>query len=278
MDNDCLKGVKILLDTAQAVVIGAGAGLSTAGGLVYSGERFLKYFGDFAQEYDIDNMYAGGFYPFETREERWGWWCRYVYYNRFVPPALEGHKLLLDLVKDKNYFVLTTNVDHQFQKAGFDRQRLFYTQGDYGRLQCSVPCCENTYSNEEIVTKMVEQQQGRFVPTELIPYCPKCGKALHMNLRKDNTFVEGPEWEAASLRYANFLEENKNKTVVFLELGVGYNTPGIIKYPFWKMTHQWQNAAFVSLNLEHPQRPPELDAKAVYLDGDILEMLRELTR
>ena len=224
------------LRSADAVVIGAGAGLSTAAGFTYSGERFNKNFSDFIEKYGFRDMYSGGFYPFPTLEEHWAYWSRYIYINRYSDTENGTYKTLLRLVKDKDYFVLTTNVDHQFQKVGFDKNRLFYTQGDYGLFQCSVPCHSNTYDNEETITEMVRRQKNMRIPTELIPVCPKCGKPMSMNLRADDTFVQDKGWYAASGRYSDFLRRHKGLHILFLELGVGFNTPAIIKYPFMQMT------------------------------------------
>ncbi len=276
--TDWANQARNLLQSAQVIVVGAGAGLSASGGLTYHGPRFQEYFGDFAQVYPIENMYAGGFYPFPTPEEQWGWWCRHIYYNRFAPPALETHLLVLDLVGDKDYFVLTTNVDHQFQKAGFAPDRLFYTQGDYGRFQCATPCRQETFANQHTVEAMIEAQQGRTVPTHLIPHCPHCGQPLTPHLRKDDSFVQDAGWHQAHQRYVDFLQANQGKQVLFLELGVGYNTPAIIKYPFFSFTHQWPSAKLLSLNLEQTHCPPEIQEKSLFLEGDILTLLRELSR
>lgn len=223
--SDEIKRLKEALNTADAVVIGAGAGLSTAAGLTYSGERFKEHFADFIEKYHIPDMYSGGFYPFGSLEEYWAWWSRHIYWNRYIDAPNLVYKDLLELVKDKDYFVLTTNVDHQFQRAGFDKKRLFYTQGDYGLFQCSEPCCQETYDNEDAVRQMIEQQKDMRIPSELLPVCPHCGKPMTTNLRCDNTFVEDSGWHQAAERYENFIRTRKNLRTLFLELGVGYNTP-----------------------------------------------------
>ena len=211
------------IETADAIVIGAGAGLSTAAGFTYSGERFEKYFSDFIEKYNFRDMYSGGFYPFETLEEHWAYWSRYVYINRYMDVDNGVYKGLFELVKDKDYFVLTTNVDHQFQKAEFDKHRLFYTQGDYGLFQCSEPCCQKAYDNEDIIRKMYAEQENMLIPIELVPRCPKCGRPMPMNLRADETFVQDEEWYRAAERYEEFLRRHENLHILFLELGVGYN-------------------------------------------------------
>ena len=230
---DSIEQLKHKIDTADAIVIGAGAGLSTAAGFIYSGERFQKYFADFIKKYHFKDMYSGGFYPFATLEEHWAYWSRYIDINRYMDAPNDTYKRLLKLVQNKDYFVLTTNVDHQFQKAGFDKKRLFYTQGDYGLFQCSKPCHDKTYDNEEVIRKMVAEQKNMRIPSELVPKCPECGKPMTMNLRCDDTFVQDEGWYKASERYSDFLRRHEGMYILFLELGVGFNTPVIIKYPFW---------------------------------------------
>ena len=277
--NDCSGGVeklKTALQTADKIIIGAGAGLSTSAGFVYSGERFQKYFGDFAAKYAFRDMYSGGFYPYDTLEERWAYWSRYISINRYMNAPKPVYEKLFSLVKDKDYFVLTTNVDHCFQKAGFDKKRLFYTQGDYGLFQCSEPCCQKTYDNESVIREMVAQQQNRRVPSELVPHCPVCGKPMSMNLRADDTFVEDEGWHAAAERYSEFLRRHKGTKTLFLELGTGYNTPGIIKYPFWRMTAEWPKATYASINLGEAWAPEEIQPKAICIDGDIGNILNKL--
>ena len=231
-----IQQLKHALNKADAVVIGAGAGLSASAGFTYDGDRFRQYFSDFEAKYGFRDMYSGGFYPFAAPEEYWAYWSRFITVNRYMDPPKPVYDTLLGLVKEKDYFVITTNVDHCFQKAGFDKKRLFYTQGDYGLFQCSQPCCRETYDNENLVRQMAEQQREMRIPTELIPLCPHCGKPLTMNLRADDTFVEDDGWHRAAQRYETFLRTRGEQGVLFLELGVGYNTPGIIKYPFWQMT------------------------------------------
>ena len=264
------------LDSADAVLIGAGSGLSTAAGLTYTGERFERYFGDFIAKYHIPDMYAGGFYPFETLEEYWAWWSRHIFYNRYVDAPLPVYRDLLALVRGRDYFVLTTNVDHQFQRAGFDKKRLFYTQGDYGLWQCMQPCHNKTYDNEQTVRRMIEQQRDMRVPTELVPHCPVCGRPMTMNLRVDDTFVEDEGWHAAAGRYADFLRRHEGLRVVFLELGVGGNTPGIIKYPFWRMTRDNPQATYVCINAGEAFAPHEISKQSLCIQGDIGEVLQRI--
>lgn len=268
--------VRQALHEADAVVIGAGAGLSTSAGLTYSGPRFQEHFGDFIQKYKIQDMYSGGFYPFETLEEHWAWWSRQIMINRYEKAPKPVYDELLKLVHDKDYFVLTTNVDHQFQLAGFDKERLFYTQGDYGLWQCSEPCCQKTWDNEETVRRMVAEQRDMRVPTELVPHCPVCGKPMTMNLRCDNTFVQDKGWYAACSRYEDFLRRHEGANVVYLELGVGGNTPVIIKYPFWKMTKGNPLATYVCINKDEAYVPRDIAKQSVGIQNDIGMTLQDI--
>ena len=282
-----------VLTDADAVVIGAGAGLSTAAGFTYSGERFEKYFSDFEKKCGFHDMYSGGFYPFPAEEERWAYWSRNIWINRYQDAPKPVYDDLLALVKDKDYFVLTTNVDHCFQKAGFDKKRLFYTQGDYGLFQCSEPCCQETYDNEKIVRQMLETQgyvigednaltlpEGvtpkMEIPSELAPRCPHCGKPMTMNLRCDDTFAEDEGWHRASERYENFLRTRAGQRVLFLELGVGFNTPVIIKYPFWQMTAKNPKAVYACVNQGQAYCPQELEKQAICIDKDISSVLKQI--
>ena len=258
------------------MVIGAGAGLSASAGLTYSGERFETYFSDFHQKYGISDMYSGGFYPFDTLEEYWAWWSRHIRINRYDPGSGRPYTELLKLVEDKDYFVLTTNVDHQFQKAGFDKKRLFYTQGDYGLWQCSKACHRKTYDNEAAVRRMAAEQRNMKIPAELIPRCPVCGAPMAMNLRCDDTFVQDEGWEQAAERYSGFLRRHAGQRIVFLELGVGYNTPVIIKYPFWRMTAQNPRAFYACVNREEAYAPEEIAERSLCLHGDIGEVLAQM--
>ena len=264
------------IETADAIVIGAGAGLSTAAGFTYSGVRLQEYFGDFAEKYGFRDMYSGGFYPFPTPEEKWAYWSRYIYINRYMDVDNGTYKRLYALVKDKDYFVITTNVDHQFQKAGFDKHRLFYTQGDYGLWQCSEPCHQKTYDNEETVRAMFAQQKDMRVPSELVPHCPVCGKPMSMNLRADDTFVEDDGWHRAAERYDDFIQTHEGQHILFLELGVGMNTPAIIKFPFWKMTYANPNAVYACLNFGEAYVPDEIAGQSICMDADICEVLNDL--
>ena len=271
-----IERLKSVLNDADAVVIGAGAGLSTAAGLTYSGERFEKYFSDFKEKYGIRDMYSGGFYPFDTLEEYWAWWSRHIFFNRYADAPKSVYDDLLRLVKDKDYFVITTNVDHCFQKAGFDKKRLFYTQGDYGLFQCSKPCHQETYDNEEIIRKMVQAQKDMRIPTEMIPYCPKCGRPMTVNLRCDDTFVQDEGWYRAKNCYEDFLRRHKNLKVVFLELGVGMNTPVIIKYPFCNMTAGNSKATYVCINYGEAAAPEAIEHQSICIDADIAVVLKDL--
>ena len=268
--------LRTALRDADAIVIGAGSGLSTSAGFTYSGPRFEANFSDFWKKYGFMDMYSGGFYPFPTQEEFWAYWSRYVFINRYQDPPKPVYDTLLKLVAGRDYFVLTTNVDHCFQKAGFDKKRLFYTQGDYGLFQCSAPCCQETWDNESAIRQMVARQENMCIPSELLPLCPHCGRPLRMNLRADDTFVEDPGWHQAARRCDDFLRTRAAQRLLFLELGVGYNTPGIIKYPFWQMTARNPKATYACINQGQASYPGEIEKQSICIDGDIGEILTQL--
>lgn len=260
------------------MLVGAGAGLSTAAGLTYSGARFREHFSDFIEKYSFADMYAGGFFPFPSEEERWAYWSRYIKINRYDPVPTPLYERLLEALAEKDFFVLTTNVDHCFQRAGFPKERLFYTQGDYGLWQCGVPCHARTYDNEAAVLRMVAEQRAMRVPTELVPRCPVCGAPMAMNLRADATFVEDEGWHAAADRYQGFVRRHQGSRLLLLELGVGGNTPAIIKYPFWRMAAENPHATYACVNLGQAVAPAEIAGQSVLLDADasdVVEGLRE---
>ena len=288
-----VRKLKEKIQNAEAIVLGAGAGLSTAAGLTYSGERFQKYFFDFAKKYPIRDIYSGGFFPFESPEEFWAWWSRSIYFNRYIDAPSDVYGNLKKIVEGKDYFVLTTNVDHQFQRAGFEKERLFYTQGDFGLFQSSRPGLAKTYDNQEIVENMLEAQgfvrdnEGIFqlsedktlkmsIPTELIPICPDDGLPMTMNLRTDESFVEDAGWKMAAKRYQDFLHSHKGKHVLYWELGVGMNTPVIIKFPFWQYTEENPNAYYACLNLGEAGCSRAISKRSICLNADIGQVLRDL--
>lgn len=264
-----LSALREWLREADAVAVGAGAGLSAAAGFSYGGERFRRHFADFEEKYGFHDMYTGGFYPFPDERIYWAFWSRLILLNRYDLPAGKPYDALLCILRGKNYFVLTTNVDHRFQAAGFEKARLFYTQGDYGLFQCSVPCHSKTYDNEDAVREMVRRQKDMRVPQELLPRCPVCGKPMKPNLRADDTFVEDEGWHNACARYEAFLRENEGKRILFLELGVGMNTPGIIKYPFCEMTYRNPNARYACINRGEAYAPDEIADRALCIDADL---------
>ncbi len=275
--SEQIDRLKNEIENADAIVIGAGAGMSAASGFSYSGERFEKHFADFRKKYGFSDMYSGGFYPYETLEEYWAWWSKQIYVNRYDIETGRPYADLLNIVNGKDYYVLTTNVDHQFQLAGFDKKRLFYTQGDYGLWQCSEACHNKTYDNEEIVRQMVATQKNLIIPSELIPKCPVCGAPMTMNLRCDNSFVQDEGWYAAASRYEDFIRRHKNLHILFLELGVGANTPAIIKYPFWQMTAQNSRATYACINYGEAIVPRELEKQTICINKKIEKVLFTLT-
>ena len=271
-----IERLKDELKSADVIVVGAGAGLSTSAGFVYTGERFRKYFSDFEEKYGFHDMYSGAFCQYDTPEEHWAYWSRFITVNRYMDAPKPVYKEIFELVKDKDYFVITTNVDHCFHKAGFDKKRLFYTQGDYGLFQCSAPCCQETFDNGDIIRQMMEQQKDMRIPSELLPVCPHCGKPVTMNLRSDNRFVEDEGWHEAAKRYENFLRTRGNLRILFLELGVGYNTPGIIKYPFWQQTAMNPKAIYACINYGEAVCPDEIRQRSICINEDIGKVLKDL--
>jgi len=274
--KESIEKLKLELNSADAIIVGVGAGLSTAAGLTYSGERFYKYFADFSEKYGIRDMYSGGFFPFENPEEYWAWWSRHIWYNRYEPGCCELYQDMYSIFKNTNYFIISTNVDHQIQLAGFDKKRLFYTQGDYGLFQCSKPCSQITYDNKDIVQKMVKLQENMKIPSELIPKCPVCGSPMTMNLRADDKFVQDGGWYAANDRYNDFFNQYKNLHILYLELGVGFNTPGIIKYPFWKAAAANGRARYVCINYGEAYCPQEIEKQSICIDADIKKVISDL--
>ena len=273
-----LKKLKKAIESADAVIIGAGAGLSTSAGLVYDGKRFHEYFHDFEERYDFHDMYSGTFYTFPTPEAYWAYWSKFVFVNRYCDPPKPVYETLFQLVKDKEYFVITTYVDHCFQKAGFDKKRLFYTQGDYGLFQCSVPCHNATYDNEESIRRMVAEQWNLNVPTTLLPRCPRCGRLMTMNLRSNDKFVEDEGWHEAMGRYQAFLGKYRQSNFLLLELGVGWNTPVIIKYPFWRLTAQNERAVYACINYGEPVCSEEIKPQSILINEDIGTALERLIK
>lgn len=263
----------------DCVIIGAGAGASTAAGIQYGGKRFTDNFAEFIKkygEYYMTDMYAAGFYPYPSEEAKWGYWSKHALMNRFDPPALPLYTELYDIVKNKEYFVLTTNVDHQFYKAGFDEKRIFATQGDYGKIQCQKACHPKTYDAKDLFRKMDKARRDCLIPSELVPKCPVCGGNMAMNLRCDNYFVEDEAWHEAADRYAGFLEQHKDKKVVLLELGVGFNTPIIIRFPFEKMVRENSSYSLIRLNMDEAVVPESFGKRAIGIGGDMAKAITDI--
>ncbi len=268
-----------LLENAEIVLIGAGAGASAAAGLTYSGARFTDNFGEFIEKYGsmyMTDMYSAGFFPFPTQEAKWGYWSKHSMINRFLPPALPLYKQLYELVREKDYFVLTTNVDHQFFKAGFDSNRIFATQGDYGKIQCETGCHQKIYDAEEMFRQMDQARKDCLIPSYMVPKCPVCGGNMTMHLRCDQYFVEDENWHAAAGRYGDFLEKMQNKKGVLLELGVGFNTPVIIRFPFEKMVREHNNLSLIRLNLNEAVVPESFGNRAIGINADMAKTVSDL--
>lgn len=268
-----------LIKETKIILIGAGAGASTAAGLTYSGERFTSNFSEFIEKYGsmyMTDMYAAGFYPFPTEEEKWGYWSKHSIINRFLPSALPLYKQLYEIVKEKDYFVLTTNVDHQFQNAGFQDERIFATQGDYGNIQCEKGCHSKIYDAEDLFHQMDQARCGCMIPSEMVPKCPVCGGNMAMHLRSDEYFVEDENWYEAAERYYDFLEKMNEKKGVLLELGVGFNTPTIIRFPFEKMVRENHNLSLIRLNMNEAVVPESFGDRAIGIGGDMAKVIADL--
>lgn len=274
-EDECKRLYKEI-EEADAIIVGAGAGLSSSAGLNFDGDRLKQHFGDFIQKYGIKDMYTGCFTDFESNEERWAYWSRWAYINRYLDIPKDTHKKLYELIKDKDYFVLTTNIDHTFQRAGYPKERLCYTQGDFGLFQCSSPCHTSTYDNYELLKKMYETQKDMKVDSSLIPHCPKCNKEMDFNLYWDHTFVRDEGWHIAHHRYLEYIEKHRNSKIVYLELGVGFNSPGVIKVPFWNLVYKNKNAIFASINLLRPCFPEQIKNQSIVIKEDIDKVINDL--
>lgn len=273
ISTELLEQSKRLIHDCDVVIVGAGAGLSTAAGLHYSGKRFTDNFPDYISKYQLTDMYSSAFYPFQTLEEKWGYFSRHIKLNRFDAEVGLVYKNLKCILDEKEHFVITTNGDDQFFRAGFDPENVFATQGHYNLFQCKVACHDTLYENEEMVNQMVEQQKDCKIPTELIPTCPVCGGELVAHLRMDQYFVENEDWHKASQRYQQFLQSCIGKKVVFLELGIGFNTPSIIRWPFEKMVVQFNNSYLIRVNMDNVQPSYDIQDKGVLIEGDIAEFV-----
>lgn len=274
-----IKHATALIKESEYILIGAGAGISTAAGLTYNGKRFTDNFSEFIKKYGtiyMKDMYTAGFYPFPTQEEKWGYWSKHSLLNRFLPPALPLYKQLYDIIKEKNYFVLTTNVDHQFYKSGFEAKRIFATQGDYGAIQCEKACHPKIYNAKKQFYAMDKARQNCMIPSYMVPKCPVCGGNMTMHLRSDNYFVEDENWHNMASHYIDFLEKMHGKKGVLLELGVGFNTPAIIRFPFEKMTYENSNLSLIRLNLNEAMVPEILEDRVIGIGGDMSKTISDL--
>ncbi len=271
-----IERLRSAFEKADAVIVGSGSGLSASAGYDFGGERLKRHFSDFVEKYGMTDMYTGCFADFESNEERWAYWSRWAWINRYEPIPKDTHKKLLELLSPKDYFVLTTNIDHTFQRADFPKEKLCYTQGDFGLFQCSKPCHNATYDNYEILKKMVVKEQNMRIPPELIPHCPKCGREMDFNLFWDDTFVRDEGWHTAHDRYEEYLSQHTSDNVLYLELGVGFNSPGVIKFPFWNMAAQNPHAVFASVNLTSPCYPAALKERSIVISADIDSVICDL--
>ena len=273
-----IKRLKELIQEIDTIIIGAGAGLSSSAGMLYSGEEFKKNFGDFIKKYNFKDLYTASFHDFKDPQEYWSFWSRFIHYERYTMPPKPVYQNLYKLVQNKNYFVITTNVDHFFQRTGFDKKRLFYTQGDFGLLQCKKPCHNKNYDNEKEIEEMFKVQKDMKIPKELIPKCPVCKGPMIPNLRGGDYFVEDDGWYQAAGRYEEFLKKYKDGEILFIDLGSGMNTPSIFKFPFMKMTYNNKKAIYVTINLGEAFCFKEIEKKSICINRDIGEVLLELLK
>jgi len=275
--NRCEKA-KNVLEAAGVILIGGGAGLSDAAGLKFSGKRFTDNFASFIEKYGFKDLYTSSFYPFKTQEERWAYWAKHIAVNRYDEPPMELYQNLFTLVQDKEYFALTTNVDHQFVKSGFPEEKVFAVQGNYGFLQCEYGCHNTLYYNEDLIKEMIENTQDSKIPSALVPKCPVCGNEMDCNLRHTNDFVQDENWYKAEKQYTEFIKSCKDKKVVYLELGVGFNTPGIIRFPFEQMTYQNENATLIRINRDYPDGEKENSSRTISFTEDMSEIIKAFLR
>ncbi len=271
------EAAKAITD-ADYILIGAGAGLSAAAGLTYGGKRFTDLFPEFIEKYGVTDMYSACFYPFPSEEARWGYWSKHVYVNRIQPQALPLYQKVKELVRNKNYFVLTTNADHQFYKAGFGDNHIFATQGDYGLIQCKRGCHAKTYDDIEMMNQMHQARRDCKIPSYMIPRCPVCGGPMEMNLRCDQYFVEAAAWHEAERRFGEFVDVCQDKKTVLLELGIGFNTPTIVRFPFEKLAGNHSNMTLVRLNLDEAIVPESLGKRAIGINADIQKSIGDIAR
>ena len=278
MNNKLIQRLKEEIENSDYILIGAGAGLSTSAGFLYDGKRFEENFKDYINKYGFTDMYSAGFYNFPTLEEYWAYFSLYVYINRYDIEENETYLNLYNIVKNKNYFVITTNVDGRFVDSKFDKDKIFAVQGDFSLFQCSKPCRQETFYNEKYIREMIKYKKEMKIPTELIPKCPYCGRNMSMNLRADDTFVQDKNWDNQKSKYEEFLKMSENSKILFLELGVGFNTPSIIKYNFWRMTLNNKNSIYASINLGECYCASDIEERSICIYSDISEVLRELIK
>lgn len=276
--NKLIQKLKEEIENSEYILIGAGAGLSTSAGFLYDGKRFEDNFKDYIKKYGFTDMYSAGFYNFPTLEEYWAYFSLYVYINRYDIEENETYLNLYNIVKNKNYFVITTNVDGRFADSKFDKDKIFAVQGDFSLFQCSKPCRQETFYNEKYIREMIKYKKEMKIPTELIPKCPYCGRNMSMNLRADSTFVQDKNWDKQKSKYENFLKNSNNSKILFLELGVGFNTPSIIKYNFWRMTLNNKKSVYASINLGECYSASDIEERSICIDADISEVLKKLIK
>lgn len=278
MSDATLQKLAQELNKADAVLVGAGTGLSEAAGFTRTAPYFTRHFSDFIDKYGFEDLCTAARFNYPSQEEKWAFWSRAIYLYRYSPAPRPVYNTLFEIIKDKDYFVITTTADHMFQKSGFDSDRLFYTYGDYGTWQCSQPCNDATYDNEDAVRKMMEAQRDMKVPRSLIPICPACGRKMKVNLLTDDSFVENDGWYRAEERYEHYVRSHKSGRIVFLDIGTTASTPIIIKCPFTQMTYENPLATYATIADCALPEAEEIKDRALYVNNDIEQSLNQLLR
>lgn len=271
-----------MIQKADYVLMGAGAGLSTAAGAVYGGTWFEKNFKEFKEKYGngpyMQDMYSAGFHPYPDEESFWGYWSKQAILGGIDLDVTPLYKDILKLLKDKRIFCLSTNADGQFQKAGYKEEQIFCTQGDYFHIQCQKACHQRTYNAVKLFKQMDQARKNCQIPTYMVPKCPICGGPMTMNLRCDQYFVQDEAWYQAEKRFGDFLNEalKSQKNLLLLELGVGFNTPTIIRFPFEKLVKENKQVNLIRLNLNEAVIPESIEQQAVGINKDIKQTIKDL--
>lgn len=280
--SDNIQKAADLIKNSDKILIGAGAGMSASGGISYADEVLFKKW--FPRYYSMGMRslvdMQSIFWNVDEKNARsyWGYWANHIKHIRYDSPALKPYIDLFKLVKDKNYFVITTNVDGQFGKAGFAKKKIFEPQGEYALFQCDKPCKKEVFDNKEMINKMISNMDTNImkIREEDIPRCPYCKRLLKPNLRIDDSFVEEPHLVNLD-SYENFIHSSKKDSLVLIELGVGFDTPVIIRYPFQNIVYNYPNSSLIRINLDYADVPCEIENRSVSIKADIKKALNDIS-